>query len=141
MTSRASHRAPLPDEVLAGIARIADAADGPEIAHEARNVAERLDEGRCFVAVLGQFKRGKSTLINALAGAPLLPVGVAPVTSVVTIVRHGRNAHARVRTRDGDWQAIAVDQVPHYVSETDNPQNRRGGVAVEIDAGSPLHFR
>ncbi|HUJ59935.1 MAG TPA: dynamin family protein [Kofleriaceae bacterium] len=88
--------------------------------------------------MLGQFKRGKSTMINALAGASLLPVGVAPVTSVVTIVRQGSPPATRVRSRDGDWQPIDVDQVSQYVSETGNPGNQRGIAAVEIEATSPL---
>lgn len=114
MTAPATHRVPVRDERLAAIARIAEAADAPELEREARSVAERLDEGRFFVAVLGQFKRGKSTLINALAGEPLLPTGVAPVTSVVTIVRHGSRTLARVRLREGDWQLIDVDQLWQY---------------------------
>jgi Dynamin family len=36
----------------------------------------RFEEGRLRVAVIGQFKRGKSTLLNALLGAPVLPTGV-----------------------------------------------------------------
>ena len=39
---------------------------------------ERLAEERFHLAVLGQFKRGKSTLLNALLGEPLLPAGVLP---------------------------------------------------------------
>jgi GTP-binding protein EngB required for normal cell division len=126
------------DPALAAIARIAGAAEALGIEHDARATAERLDEGRFFVAVLGQFKRGKSTLINALAGSELLPTGVAPVTSVVTIVRHGETEAARVRLRDGAWAPIALDDIAGYVSEEGNPQNRRGVVAVEIVTPSKL---
>src|SRR5271166_3302048 len=52
----------------------------------------RLDGGLLRVAVLGQFKRGKSTLLNALLGAPLLPSGVLPVTAIPTFVRAGAGA-------------------------------------------------
>jgi hypothetical protein len=34
-------------------------------------VETRIEEGRLRVAVLGQFKRGKITLLNALLGTPL----------------------------------------------------------------------
>ena len=47
----------------------------------------RLDEGLLRVAVLGQFKRGKSTLLNALLGVPLLPTGVTPVTAIPTFIK------------------------------------------------------
>ena len=49
---------------------------------EAANLAERLREGRFYVACIGQFKRGKSTLLNALIGDSVLPTGVVPITAV-----------------------------------------------------------
>jgi ribosome biogenesis GTPase A len=42
----------------------------------------RLEHERLQLAVLGQFKRGKSTFINALLGADVLPTGVIPLTAV-----------------------------------------------------------
>jgi len=53
-----------------------------------RALEQRLDQERLQIAVLGQFKRGKSTFINALLGANLLPTGVIPLTAarVVTLV-------------------------------------------------------
>lgn len=59
------------------------------IEEEAKDLADRIVEGRFYVACLGQFKRGKSTLINALIGDPVLPVGCTPVTAVPTVVRYG----------------------------------------------------
>jgi tRNA U34 5-carboxymethylaminomethyl modifying GTPase MnmE/TrmE len=54
------------------------------IADDARR---RLDDGRVRVVVLGEIKHGKSSLINALLGAPLLPVGVTPTTGAVVAIR------------------------------------------------------
>ncbi len=47
----------------------------------------KLAEDRFTLAVLGQFKRGKSSLMNAVIGRELLPVGVLPLTSAITILR------------------------------------------------------
>lgn len=102
-----------------------------EIAADADTLAERIREGRFYVAVLGQFKRGKSTLINALLGEALLPVGVAPVTSVVTVVRHGARG-ARARVADGEWEPMPVERVGELVSEKANPENRLAVRGVEV---------
>ncbi len=59
---------------------------GPEFAHYGRmlnDLNHRLCEGRFHLAVLGQFKRGKSTLLNALTGEPILPVGIVPLTAAL----------------------------------------------------------
>lgn len=50
---------------------------------------ERLASQRFQLAILGQFKRGKSTFINALLEAPLLPTGVVPLTAFPTFIRRG----------------------------------------------------
>jgi len=42
------------------------------------------------VAVLGQFKSGKSSFINSLMGRAILPVGVIPVTTVITRLQYGQ---------------------------------------------------
>lgn len=53
----------------------------------ADDAKRRLDDGRVRVVVLGEIKHGKSSLINALLGAPLLPVGVTPTTGAVVAIR------------------------------------------------------
>src|SRR5437867_8406368 len=45
---------------------------------------ERLATERFQLAVLGQFKRGKSTVLNALLGQSVLPIGVVAVTAIPT---------------------------------------------------------
>jgi predicted GTPase len=55
----------------------------------ALNACEKLiaDDAPLDVAVLGQFKSGKSSLLNALLGEPVFPVGALPVTAVITRAR------------------------------------------------------
>jgi len=108
------------------------------VADEARELAARVSEGRFYVACIGQFKRGKSTLINALIGAPVLPVGFIPVTAVPTVIRFGEQQRARVRARDDSWRKIAVLDLGEYVSEEHNPENAKGVVGVEVFVPSPL---
>ena len=90
---------------LEAIAELAGGARSPAIAMEARETAVRLAEGRFHVACIGQFKRGKSTLLNALVGEPVLPMGIVPVTSAITVLRHGPR-HASVTFEDGRTEAI-----------------------------------
>jgi GTP-binding protein EngB required for normal cell division len=134
--SRSSAIAPgSPLRTLEALARDAGA---EAIAVEAAALAERVSDGRFYMAVVGQFKRGKSTLINVLVGDPLLPAGVVPVTSVVTVVRHGPERAARIRAVDGVWCEVPVDALSGYVSEEANPENAKGVTGVEVFTPSPL---
>jgi hypothetical protein len=108
------------------------------VADEARELAARAAEGRFYLACIGQFKRGKSTLINALMGEPLLPVGFVPVTAVPTIIRYGAHKRARIQFRGGAWQQIAASDLHQYVSEEHNPENVKGVGGVEVFVPSAL---
>jgi hypothetical protein len=105
---------------------------------DARSLVERMAEGRFYVACIGQFKRGKSTLLGALLGDRVLPTGILPVTAVPTIVRYGRSRSARVRFREGTWADIAPEELTEYVSEEHNPENAKGVAGIEVFFPSPL---
>jgi GTP-binding protein EngB required for normal cell division len=126
-----------PTARLAALADLATQGGAPEIAADAAALAERLADGRFYVACLGQFKRGKSTLLNALVGQPLLPAGIVPITTAVTVLRWGSAPRARVRMRDA-WHDIAVADLAAYVSEQQNPANHKGVSLVEVFVPSPL---
>jgi GTP-binding protein EngB required for normal cell division len=96
----------------------------------------RLDEARLRVLVVGEAKRGKSTLVNALLGRPVLPAGVTPLTAVTTTVRYGDDPQVQVRFRDGHEEKHPVGALADLVTERGNPGNRRriAGVTVYLDA-------
>jgi predicted GTPase len=126
------------EAVLYRLAELATEFGAEHIASTARNIAERVSEGRFYVACVGQFKRGKSTLLNALVGHSVLPTAVVPVTAVPTIIRHGERLAARVRSQSATWTDIPVCAVEEYVSEEKNPQNAKGVAGVEVFVPSPL---
>ena len=82
------------------------------------------------VAVLGRFKAGKSSFLNDLIGRDVLPVGVVPVTSVVTEVAYGRDDGAFVRFDDNRTIEVGLQHVRQYVSESENPLNRKHVASV-----------
>jgi GTP-binding protein EngB required for normal cell division len=107
-----------------------------------RRLQARLEEGRLRVAVLGQFKRGKSTLLNALLGVPLLPTGITPVTAIPTFIKAGPKTAARITFKGGKEPLLSSDEaeiraiLEQHISETGNPRNRLGVESVELEARS-----
>jgi predicted GTPase len=123
---------------LSGLGRLAQELGAESVAEEASELAERVSEGRFYVACVGQFKRGKSTLLNALVGHAVVPTGFVPVTAVPTVIRFGDELHARVRMRDGSWQDIGMSDLKEYVTEELNPENKRGVDGAEVFVPSQL---
>ena len=123
---------------LLRLANLAQELGAEPVAEEARELATRVSEGRFYVACIGQFKRGKSTLLNALVGHEVVPTGFVPVTAVPTVIRFGDQPHARVRMRDGDWRDIAMTDLKEYVTEELNPENKKAVDGAEVFVPSPL---
>ncbi len=108
-----AERAPADDRkaairgVLADLASAAEAAGLPWVARDVRETRlPKLDEERFSVVVLGEFNHGKSTFINALLGAPVLPTGITPTTAVLAHVVHGPRAQATLIGEDGARRTI-----------------------------------
>jgi GTP-binding protein EngB required for normal cell division len=89
-----------------------------------------IDRSDLIVAVLGRFKAGKSSFVNHFIGRDVLPVGVIPVTSVITEVSYGPLATAEVRFNDGRENHISLADLRLYVSEAENPHNHKGIMSV-----------
>lgn len=101
-------------------------------------LSRRLGEQRLRLLVVGEAKRGKSSLINALVGRSLLPVGVVPLTSVPTVLRYGRQDRLTVQLVDGSSCEQPLDELHHYVTEAANPGNARGIAEVTVELPSPV---
>ena len=117
-------------DALQRLERLASAAGATEVAAEAGALARRAAEGRFYLACVGEFKRGKSSLINSLLGTSVLPIGVVPVTSVPTVVRYGEDG-ARVR-QDDRWHSIPPDTLVEYVTQERNPGNVKRVTGLEV---------
>jgi GTP-binding protein EngB required for normal cell division len=77
------------------------------------------------VAVLGQFKSGKSSLLNAILGEAVFPVGAVPVTAVITRAEAGRQRVVRVAYQDGSVEEVVPSRLCEFVTEGQNPRNCR----------------
>jgi ribosome biogenesis GTPase A len=109
--------------------------------HKLLELKERINEGRFHLAVLGQFKRGKSTFLNALLGETLLPTSVVPLTMIPTFIKSGPARRAVIYYQDknkktDEIQADEPEQLNaflrKFVTEVENPKNRLGISQVEV---------
>jgi hypothetical protein len=118
--------------------RLAQVRDRADLAEHLQGVRTRLAERAVPVAVVGEFKRGKSTLVNALLQTAVCPVDADIVTAVPTVVRYGDEAQATafVEPADGEGEprpeSVSLDNISEFVSEAGNPGNRRKLRSVEV---------
>jgi dynamin family protein len=104
-------------------------------------VRSRLGRSETVVCVVGEFKQGKSALINGLLGATVCPVDDDLATMAVTTVRHGATPGATVHRRDDGVavaETIAPDDLARWVTERGNPDNRLNVEQVEVRLPHPM---
>jgi GTP-binding protein EngB required for normal cell division len=113
---------------------------GPASRGAVDDLVDRLASGTVRVLLVGEAKRGKSTVGNALVGRPVLPTGVTPVTSVSTTLQVGAPERIEVHFHDGHTELLGLENLAEYVTEQGNPANAKGVLSVDvvIDSGLPV---
>ncbi|MDH3681308.1 MAG: dynamin family protein [Acidimicrobiia bacterium] len=121
--------------------KAASAYERPDFAHRLNTMLARVNRPDVQVVAIGEFKQGKSSLVNALVNVNICPVDDDIATAVHTIVRYGdeRRAFALVKPAsdpDGDGQRVAIDfdQIRQYATELGgtDPSLLVKGVEIEI---------
>lgn len=124
-------------ECLIALMHAAQSRHDYERAAQVRELAARLAEDRFQLAVMGQFSRGKSTLMNAILGSGYLPTGARPMTSVITRVVYGSQPRLTVE-RSGGLRPLEapLKDLASYVVETGVERQQHGvkSVVVEVPA-------
>ena len=106
---------------------LAQSAGVQEIATEMKKVAARQEIPGFQLAFVGEFSRGKSSLINRLLNRPLLPIGALPTTATLTSIVAGTeermevvfsDGHQEIRAlTEGSWNDLIVGDQPELAQK------------------------
>ncbi|MGB9904929.1 MAG: dynamin family protein [Desulfotomaculales bacterium] len=123
---------------LTELMNIAGDQDNRPAAELLAETKERLQKEKFTLVVLGEFKRGKSTLVNALLGEQLLPAAIVPLTAIPTVIHFQERQSARVVFLDGREKEIDPAEIPLYVTEKENPANKKLVKEVLVGYANPF---
>ncbi|SCK00127.1 GTPase Era [uncultured Eubacterium sp.] len=104
-------------------------------ADHVKTLIDKLENRDITVSIIGQFKRGKSTLANAILEDCVLPVGIVPITSAVTKVVYGKRA-AEVHYQNGVVEPVEFARLSEFISEQENMGNKLGVESVILHTPS-----
>ncbi len=112
---------------------------GDREAEECRQLMVKLAEDRFAMAVVGQFKRGKSSLMNAIIGRDILPTGVLPLTSAITVLKYGpREKFTILRKGNSLPEEVPISSIAEHVTQKGNPGNAKKVTCASLEL--PVQF-
>lgn len=101
---------------------------------------ERMKKHTFSIGILGEFKRGKSTVINALLGREIMPADILPTSATMNRVTYGMEPKAQIYMRDGSRETIAVDSLVDYVTKLDEQKAAMAEQVEEAIVYYPCRF-
>ncbi|HEX9260033.1 MAG TPA: dynamin family protein [Acidimicrobiales bacterium] len=136
--------APAPPDLLAsalGVAELAATMDRRDLAERIRASVTRARRPGTVVVVIGEFKQGKSSLVNGLVGRGICPVDDDIATSALTVLVDAPEVNVVVHRRvEGELRSVAIEPglLPSVVTEHGNPGNQLGIERVDVGVPSRL---
>ncbi len=101
---------------------------------------EKMKRHKFSIGILGEFKRGKSTVINALLGREIMPSDILPTSATMNRVTYGMEPEAQVHMRAGAVETIDVDQLIDYVTKLDDEKAAKAELVEEAIVFYPCKF-
>lgn len=93
-------------------------------------IAKTKDE-HFEVAIVGEFKRGKSTLINAMLGQEVLPADVLPATATLNRVTYSTEPYVQVEYKNGSSERVDIGKLEDYVTKLTTESEERAETVKE----------
>lgn len=102
--------------------------------------AEHLRKNIFSVGVVGEFKRGKSTFINALLGQDILPANIRPCSASLNRVTYDMTPHAEILFKDGAKKEIPVEEIKTYVTKLTEESEQISSTVKEAKLYHPCPY-
>ena len=100
--------------------------------------APKLENERFHLVVVGEFNHGKTTLINALLGQPVLPTGVTPTTAIIHHIEYASFPYARITRASGVTEPVPFESLRAWaVADAPEGQGGSGDEVRYLEVGYP----
>ncbi|MDR0987062.1 MAG: dynamin family protein [Ruminococcus sp.] len=107
-------------DIVEELKKLREFADSLALEKTAESITDTLEKAvkeHFEVAVVGEFKRGKSTIINAILGEDVLPSDVLPATAALNRITYSSDPYVIVEFKDGSQVRVPVEKLSDYVTK------------------------
>ena len=107
-------------DLTESLAQLKEYSEDIGLEHTAKSIGETIEKiakEHFEVAIVGEFKRGKSTLINAMLGQEVLPADVLPATATLNRVTYSEHPYVMVEYKNGSSERVDINRLADYVTK------------------------
>jgi len=104
------------------------------------NALKKLAEDSFDIAIIGEFNRGKSTLINALIGKDVLPMDVLPTTATLNRITYNIAPYVHVNFKDGREDDVDIENLKGYVTKLTDESSEMAKSIDEVIVNYPINY-
>lgn len=107
-------------DVISGVSRMSEICRRLNMNGQADtldNYNVRMKNHTFSVGIMGEFKRGKSTVINALLGQKIVPADIQPCSATLNYIRWDSEKRAEIHFKDGTTTSVDVEDLSKYVTK------------------------
>lgn len=101
---------------------------------------KKLSSHKFSVGMLGEFKRGKSMVINSLLGEDILPSNIEPATATMNRVTYDIKPHAELLMKDGSAKNVDIGDLENYITKITKESERNAADIEEAIVYYPCPF-
>ncbi|WP_438017960.1 dynamin family protein [Sorangium sp. So ce315] len=124
---------------LRGLVEFAESLGARSVATRITNdLVKKLDADRFHLVVVGEFNHGKTTFVNALLGASILPVGVTPTTAVIHHLEYAAEPRAEVVHASGERTTLPFEDVRAFT--VGGERSSSAGEVKFLEVGYPAEL-
>ena len=128
------------DTALSGMESICGDLEMDEARKSLAQSREKLESHRFAVGIMGESKRGKSTVINSLLEQEIMPADILPCSATMNRVTYDMQPHAELRMQDGSVRRIKVEELTDYVTKLTSENESRAAEVDEAVVYYPCRF-
>lgn len=98
------------------------------------NLTGKMTSRRFTVGMMGEFGRGKSSVVNALLGETVLPPDIFRFRTVVPVrITYGAKSCVKLRMYDGSVREIGAEEMLDYLDYVTRMPKTYGGCTNDVD--------
>lgn len=107
---------------------------------EIEDLLTQISSKKYRVAVIGEFNRGKSSLVNSLLGVEVLPTAILPTTAVISRIIYDTEQKMVVYFKDGNTQEYPLEYLNDFATKKDKAKEKIALGIRQIDVHYPSVF-